>query len=40
VANVQGIGAAGYHELTEKRGRFETAVVAKIKDALRWAFDL
>jgi mRNA-degrading endonuclease toxin of MazEF toxin-antitoxin module len=40
VANVQAISAAGYRELTETRGRFETVVVAKIKDALRWAFNL
>ena len=40
VANVQAIGAAGFHELTDKRGRFEAAVIAKIKDAIRWAFDL
>jgi mRNA interferase MazF len=40
VANVQAIGAAGFHELTDRRGRFESAVVAKIKDAIRFAFDL
>ncbi len=40
VANVQAIGSAGFHELTDKRGRFEAAVIAKIKDAIRWAFDL
>ena len=39
-ANVQAIGAAEYHELTDRRGRFEPAVVGKIKDAIRWAFDL
>lgn len=39
-ANVQAIGAAGHHELTDRRGRFEASVVAKIKDAIRWAFDL
>ena len=40
VANVQAIGAAGYHELTDKRGRFDAATVEKIRDAIRYAFDL
>lgn len=40
VANVQAIGAAGFHELTDRRGRFDAVVVSKIKDAIRWAFDL
>ena len=39
-ANVQAIGTVGHHELTNRRGRFEAATVAKIKDAIRWAFDL
>jgi mRNA interferase MazF len=39
-ADVQAIGSVGYHELTDKRGRFEPAVVSKIKDAIRFAFDL
>lgn len=39
-ANVQALGAAEHHELRDRRGRFEPAVVAKIKDAIRWAFDL
>jgi mRNA interferase MazF len=39
-ANVQAIGAAGFHELTDLRGRLETSVVRQIKDAIRWAFDL
>jgi mRNA interferase MazF len=39
-ANVQAIGSVGFHELTDKRGRFEPAVVAKIKEAIRFAFDL
>lgn len=39
-ANVQAIGSVGFHELTDKRGRFEPAVVSKIKDAIRFAFDL
>lgn len=40
VANVQAIGAAGFHELHDRRGKFDAATVAKIKDAIRWAFDL
>jgi mRNA interferase MazF len=39
-ANVQAIGAAEHHELTNRRGRFEPSTIAKIKDAIRWAFDL
>src|SRR5437762_10692130 len=39
-ANVQGMGSVGYHELTERRGRFDAAVVARIKEAIRWTFDL
>jgi mRNA interferase MazF len=39
-ANAQGIGAVGHHELKGRRGRFEPAVVARIKDAIRWAFEL
>jgi hypothetical protein len=30
----------GHHELTNRRGCFEVATIAKIKDAIRWAFDL
>jgi mRNA interferase MazF len=39
-ADTQAIGAVGHYELKDRRGRFEPAVVAKIKDAIRWAFDL
>jgi mRNA interferase MazF len=39
-ANVQAIGSVGFHELTDKRGRFEPTVISKIKDAIRFAFDL
>ena len=39
-ANAQAIGSASFHELIDKRGRFEPAVVSKIKDAIRFAFDL
>lgn len=40
VANVQAIGSVEHHELTDRRGRFEASVVGKIKDAIRFAFDL
>jgi mRNA interferase MazF len=40
VANVQAIGSVEHHELTQRRGRFEAPVVAKIKEAIRFAFDL
>ena len=39
-ANVQALGTAGYHELTEKRGRFEPVVLDKIRDAIRFALVL
>lgn len=39
-ANVLGMGAAEWHELTDRRGRFDTATMAKVKDALRWMLDL
>lgn len=39
-ANVQAIGAVEHHELKDRRGRFEPAIVAKIRDAIRWVFEL
>ena len=39
-ANIQGMGVAGHHELTDRRGRFDATIVAQIKDAIRWALDL
>ena len=39
-ANVQGMGSVGHHELTDRRGKFDSSVIAEIKDAIRWAFDL
>src|SRR4051812_6158605 len=39
-ANVQALGAASHHELTDLRGRFDSTVVKQVKEALRWAFDL
>ena len=38
--NVLGMGAAEWHELTERRGRFDAATVTQIKDAIRWMLDL
>jgi len=39
-ANVQAIGSAEHHELTDKRGRFDASVIIRIKDAIRYVFDL
>jgi mRNA interferase MazF len=39
-ANVQAMAAYGHHELLERRGRFEPAILEKIKAAIRWALDL
>ena len=39
-ANAQAIGTAEYYELTDRRSRFEPSIIAKIKDSIRWAFDL
>ncbi len=39
-ANVLGMGAVEWHELTDRRGRFDSTTVAKIKDAIRWMLDL
>ena len=39
-ANVQSIGSVGFHDLTDKRGRFELEVIAEIKEAIRFTFDL
>ena len=39
-ANVQAIGAAEFHELTDRRRRFEPPVIVQIKDAIRYAFAL
>ncbi len=39
-ANVQAIGAEGHHELTNRRGRFEAAVVEQIRESIRWALEL
>lgn len=39
-ANAQAISGAEHHELTDRHGRFEPAVVEQIKEAIRFAFDL
>ena len=39
-ANALGTGAAEWHELTDRRGRFDAATVAKIKEAICWMLDL
>ena len=39
-SNAQAIGTAEHHELTDRRGRFDAATVSKIKDSIRWTFDL
>jgi mRNA interferase MazF len=39
-ANVQALAAYGHHELLDKRGHFEASVLARIKDAIRWALEL
>jgi len=38
-ANVLGMGAAEWRELSDRRGRFDAATVAKIKEAIRWTLD-
>jgi mRNA interferase MazF len=39
-ANVLGIGAAEWHELKERRGRFDASTVAAIRAAVRWMLEL
>lgn len=39
-ANIQAIGAAQHHELTNRRERFEASVVKQIREAVRWALEL
>jgi hypothetical protein len=34
------MGSVENHELKDRRGRFDPSVVNKIKEAIRWAFDL
>jgi mRNA interferase MazF len=39
-ANVQAIGSVEHHELTNRRGKFEAAVVREIRETIRWALEL
>jgi mRNA-degrading endonuclease toxin of MazEF toxin-antitoxin module len=39
-ANVLGLGAVEWHELTDRRGRFEAGTVGQIRDAIRWVLEL
>lgn len=39
-ANVQAIGSVENHELTNRRGKFDTAVVKQIRESIRWALEL
>jgi hypothetical protein len=34
------VAAYEHHEFLERRGRFESAALNKIKNAMRWALDL
>ena len=39
-ANVQALSSYEHHEFLERRGRFETVAMEKIKEAVRWALEL
>jgi mRNA interferase MazF len=39
-ADVQALAAYQYHELMEKRGRFDISTLTAIKEAIRWALEL
>jgi mRNA interferase MazF len=39
-ANVQAIGSVAHHELIERRGSFEPAVLAQIRHAIAWALEM
>ena len=39
-ANVQAIGSVEHHELKNRRGKFEAAVVNQIRESIRWALEL
>jgi mRNA-degrading endonuclease toxin of MazEF toxin-antitoxin module len=39
-ANVQAISSVEHHELTNRRGRFETGVVKQIREAIRRTLEL
>jgi hypothetical protein len=37
---VQATSSVEHHELTDRRGKFETSVVKQIREAIRWALEL
>jgi len=39
-ANVQAINSIEHHELIEKKGTFEPAVLREIRDAIQWALEI
>lgn len=39
-ANVQAIGSVEHHELLDKKGTFEAAVLRQIRDAIQWALEI
>jgi mRNA interferase MazF len=39
-ANVQAIGSVSHHELLDRRGRFDSSTIERIRDAIRFVFDL
>jgi len=39
-ANVQAVGSVEHHELTQRRGRFESAVIKEIRESIRWMLEL
>jgi len=40
VANVQGITAIEFHRLRQRAGRFEPAVLRKVRHAIAWMLEL
>jgi mRNA-degrading endonuclease toxin of MazEF toxin-antitoxin module len=40
VANVQGITSVEHHRLEQRAGRFEPAVIARVRKAVSWMLDL
>jgi mRNA interferase MazF len=40
VANVQGISSVEHHRLERRAGRFEPAVIEKVRKAISWMLDL
>ncbi len=40
VGNVQGITSVEFHRFTQRAGRFEADVVAKVRDAIAWMLEI